>query len=73
MFRKSENGHSESAPTSLYLAPDVPFEGGGWVRPVYFTILTSRIILAAAIVPLVLITLWRALKNNFQRHRRIAV
>jgi putative membrane protein len=56
-----------------YNVGDVRFGGGGWVRPVYFTILTSHIILAAGIVPLVLITLWRALSGNFQRHRRIAV
>jgi putative membrane protein len=51
---------------------DVRFEGQGWVRPVYFTILVSHILLAAAIVPLVVVTLWRALNGNFRRHRRIA-
>jgi uncharacterized membrane protein YozB (DUF420 family) len=39
---------------------------------VYFTILTSHTILAAAIVPLVLITLSRALRQRFDRHRAIA-
>jgi uncharacterized membrane protein YozB (DUF420 family) len=34
--------------------------------------LTSHVLLAAAIVPLVLVTLWRALTGNFRRHRRIA-
>jgi putative membrane protein len=48
------------------------FEGPGWVRPVYFSILISHTILAAAIVPLVLMTLRRALKGNFQMHARIA-
>jgi uncharacterized membrane protein YozB (DUF420 family) len=56
-----------------YHVGDVRFQGRGWVRPVYFTILTSHIILAAAIVPLVLVTLWRALKGNFRRHREIAL
>jgi len=51
---------------------DVRFQGRGWVRPVYFTILISHVFLAAAIVPLVLVTLWRALNKNFRRHRRIA-
>jgi len=50
----------------------VPFQGHGWWRPVYFTILISHTILAAAIVPMVLITLGRALRQRFDRHRAIA-
>ena len=50
----------------------VPFQGHGWSRPVYFTILISHTILAAAIVPMVLITLGRALRQRFDRHRAIA-
>ena len=50
----------------------VRFGGQGWVRPVYFTILTTHTILAVVIVPLVLITLYRALTNQFARHKRIA-
>ncbi len=50
----------------------VRFGGQGWIRPVYFTLLTSHTILAAAIVPLVLITLTRALRDRFDRHRVIA-
>lgn len=49
-----------------------PFEGQGPVRYVYFTILISHIILAATIVPLVIVTTVRALKANFVRHRAIA-
>ena len=56
-----------------YHVGDVRFQGRGWVRPVYFTILISHVFLAAVIVPLVLVTLWRALNGNFRRHRRIAV
>ena len=56
-----------------YHMGDVRFQGHGWVRPVYFTILVSHIGLAVAIVPLALITLWRALHGRFQAHRRIAV
>jgi uncharacterized membrane protein YozB (DUF420 family) len=55
-----------------YEVGDVRFQGYGLIRPVYFTILISHIVLAAAIVPLVLITLTRALRGNFPRHRRIA-
>lgn len=50
----------------------VPYEGQGWVRPLYFSILISHIILAAAIVPLALVTLVRAVRGNFERHKRIA-
>jgi uncharacterized membrane protein YozB (DUF420 family) len=50
----------------------VRFQGTGWSRPVYFTILISHIILAAVIVPLVIITLTRALRGRFDRHRAIA-
>lgn len=50
----------------------VHFPGQGWVRPVYFTILISHTILAAVIVPMVIITLSRALRERFDRHRVIA-
>ena len=59
--------------TYHYQVGDVRFQGHGFVRPLYFTILISHISLAAAIVPLVLITLGRALRGNFQKHRRIAL
>jgi uncharacterized membrane protein YozB (DUF420 family) len=49
-----------------------PFLGTGWIRPVYFTILISHTILAAAIVPLVIVTLIAALRGRFERHRAIA-
>ncbi len=48
------------------------FAGTGWIRPVYFAILISHTLLAAAIVPMALITLYRALRGNFQSHRSIA-
>ena len=48
------------------------FAGHGWRRPVYFTLLTSHTILAAAIVPLILITLRRGLKRQDARHVKIA-
>jgi putative membrane protein len=48
------------------------FVGEGWIRPVYFTILSSHTVLAAVIVPLVLVTLVRALHGDFERHVRIA-
>src|SRR5215467_2524705 len=48
------------------------FAGQGIARPIYFTILTTHTILAAVIVPFVIITLRRALRGDFLRHRAIA-
>ena len=48
------------------------FPGQGIVRPIYFTILITHTILAAVIVPLILVTLYRAARLDFDRHRRIA-
>ena len=48
------------------------FQGTGIVRPIYFTILMSHTILAIVIVPLVVLTFYRAFRNDFSRHRRIA-
>jgi uncharacterized membrane protein YozB (DUF420 family) len=50
----------------------VHFQGQGWSRPLYFSILISHTILAAAIVPMIIITLSRALRERFDRHRAIA-
>jgi uncharacterized membrane protein YozB (DUF420 family) len=48
------------------------FQGTGIVRPIYFTILFTHTILAIVIVPLIIITFYRALRQDFTRHRRIA-
>jgi uncharacterized membrane protein YozB (DUF420 family) len=50
----------------------VPFTRPGWIRGVYLTILLTHIVLAIVIVPLVLVTVSRALARRFDRHRRIA-
>lgn len=50
----------------------VHFQGQGWSRPIYFSILISHMILAAAIVPMIIVTLSRALRERFDRHRAIA-
>jgi uncharacterized membrane protein YozB (DUF420 family) len=50
----------------------IRFGGQGWIRPVYFTLLTTHTILAVVIVPLVIITLSRALREKFDRPRAIA-
>ena len=55
-----------------YRVGSVLFGGTGFIRPVYFTLLISHIVLAACIVPLVLITIYRAWNEQFEKHMRIA-
>ena len=50
----------------------VRFTGQGPIRTVYFAILLGHTVLAAAIVPLVLVTLRRALRGRFEAHRALA-
>jgi len=49
-----------------------PYPGLGALRNVYLSILLTHTVLAVALVPLVLITVYRALRGNFEKHRRIA-
>ena len=49
-----------------------PYQGQGAMRVVYFTILVTHVVLAAAIVPLALVTAARGLGGRFDRHVRIA-
>jgi uncharacterized membrane protein YozB (DUF420 family) len=55
-----------------YRVGHVAFRGQGWIRYVYFVLLTSHTILAIVIVPMILITLRRAWLQRFDRHRIIA-
>jgi uncharacterized membrane protein YozB (DUF420 family) len=48
------------------------FQGTGMVRTFYFAVLPSHTILAMVIVPLVILTFYRAFRRDFVRHRRIA-
>lgn len=48
------------------------FQGEGLSRPLYFSILISHTILAVVVVPFILVTLYRALKGSFARHKAIA-
>jgi putative membrane protein len=50
----------------------VRFTRQGVVRPIYFGILITHVTLAAAVLPLAIITLSRGLKSQFDRHRAIA-
>lgn len=48
------------------------FRDPAWFKPIYITILTTHTILAVVIVPLVLMTLSRALRQRFDKHKKIA-
>jgi putative membrane protein len=50
----------------------VPYPHHDWTRPLYFAVLIPHVILAALLVPLVVVLVWRALKGEFARHRRLA-
>lgn len=51
---------------------DTPFPGQGVVRPIYFSILISHIILSVIALPLVLTTVFYALRGRFEPHKKIA-
>jgi uncharacterized membrane protein YozB (DUF420 family) len=58
--------------TYHYFVHFTSFVNPPWFRPIYLTILFSHTFLAIVIVPLILITLYRASKGQFERHRAIA-
>tara|TARA_R100001143_G_scaffold63545_1_gene71610 strand:+ start:15753 stop:16322 length:570 start_codon:yes stop_codon:yes gene_type:complete len=49
-----------------------PFPGEGVIRPIYFTILISHIILSAFVVPLVLTSYYFAFSGKFSTHRKVS-
>lgn len=55
-----------------HYAGDTPFPGQGWIRPVYFSILISHIILSAFVVPLVLTSYYFAFSGKFKTHRKVS-
>jgi len=55
-----------------YRVGHVAFQGQGWIRPVYFVLLTSHTILAIVIVPMILVTIRRAWLEKFDKHKIIA-
>ena len=56
--------------TYHYIHGSTGYQRQGAVRTVYFAILISHSVLAAAVVPLVLVTVFRALRGRFEKHRR---
>ena len=53
-------------------APIFEFQGQGVIRIIYYMILISHVVLAIAIVPMVSLTLFNALKGRFDKHKKIA-
>lgn len=51
--------------------PPTKFGGEGFIRPIYFFILISHIILAAAIVPLALFSIYYGIQNKIEQHKKI--
>lgn len=58
--------------TYRFLGEEKKFGGMGWIRPVYFSILISHIVLAATVPLLATWTLVLGLKGRFDKHRRLA-
>ncbi|HUB86276.1 MAG TPA: DUF420 domain-containing protein [Verrucomicrobiae bacterium] len=56
---------------ALHQGPTL-FENPHWFRPIYLAILLTHTVLAVVIVPMILITLWRARKQRFELHKKIA-
>ena len=55
-----------------YNAGRTVFRDPAWFRPIYLTILLTHTILAVVIVPMVLTTLYHAVRRQFERHKKIA-
>lgn len=53
-------------------AEPVKFAGEGWLRPVYFSLLISHVVLAGVQVPLILRTVWLGLKDRREQHKKWA-
>lgn len=55
-----------------FYAGRTEFRNPGWFRPIYLSILLTHTVLAVAIVPMVFVTLVRALRERYDTHRKIA-
>ena len=49
-----------------------PFTGTGWVRPVYFFVLITHVVLAALVVPMILLSFFTSLSGRLAAHRRLS-
>lgn len=57
--------------TFHYFVPETKFGGTGSMKTIYYSILISHILLAAIVLPLILMSFYHALQGNFTRHRSI--
>jgi uncharacterized membrane protein YozB (DUF420 family) len=55
-----------------FSAPIFVFRGEGVVRPIYYALLISHVVLAAVATPMILVTAWRGLNRIDARHRALA-
>ncbi len=55
-----------------YQVGSVRFDREGWIRTLYLSILLTHTVLAAAVVPMVLRTVYLAIRSQLEKHRRIA-
>jgi len=58
--------------TYHFTAPIFVFPGTGWTVPAYYALLISHVVLATIVTPMVVVTAWRALHGEFERHKAIA-
>ena len=58
--------------TYYWLHGNTVFTGQGWIRPVYFAVLISHILLSIVALPMVLTTFYFSMTQQFSRHRRLA-
>ena len=58
--------------TYRFLGSEKKFGGAGWIRPVYFFILITHVVLAATVPVLASRTLYLGLKGRIEKHRRLA-
>ncbi|MBD3402809.1 DUF420 domain-containing protein [candidate division GN15 bacterium] len=55
-----------------YTVGSVPYPYHDWSRPVYFAVLIPHVILAALMTPFIVALVWFAIRERFDRHRRLA-
>jgi uncharacterized membrane protein YozB (DUF420 family) len=55
-----------------YHVGSVPYPHRDWTRPLYFAILVPHVVLAALVVPFVLVLVWHAWRGRFDRHKKLA-
>ena len=58
--------------TYHYVAPIFVFRGYGWIRPVYYFLLISHVVIAALAIPMILVTAWLGINRRDARHRALA-